>query len=178
MTTASLRVPREKEQTMSFRANALAERLERGVFEMSKLATSLTNAEWVRQMSSTDRRSIGTIVHHIGNMLPLEVQLAQMIASGKAIEGVTYDEVDKTNATHAKDFPAPSKEDAIDFLCNNSMDAAAAIRAMSDEELDRATPNSLYGDAVLTCQFMLEDHAVRHVWHHLAKIRAAVTPAR
>jgi len=37
-----------------------------------------------------------------------------------------------------------------------------------------AAPISLYGDAPLTCQFMLEDHAVRHSFHHLAKLRAAV----
>ena len=52
--------------------------------------------------------------------------------------------------------------------------AAAAIRALSDAELDRAAPVSLNSDAPLTCQFMLEDHAVRHSYHHLAKIKAAL----
>ena len=46
---------------------------------------------------------------------------------------------------------------------------------MSDEELDRAAPISLNADAPLTTQFMLEDHAVRHAYHHLAKIKAALT---
>jgi hypothetical protein len=32
----------------------------------------------------------------------------------------------------------------------------------------------LNSDAPLTCQFMLEDHAVRHSYHHLAGIRAAL----
>jgi hypothetical protein len=41
--------------------------------------------------------------------------------------------------------------------------------------LDRVAPNSLYGGAPLTCQFMLEDHAVRHSFHHLARIRAALS---
>jgi hypothetical protein len=36
---------------------------------------------------------------------------------------------------------------------------------------------SLYGDAELTCQFILEDHAVRHSYHHLARLRAAVKQA-
>jgi hypothetical protein len=44
------------------------------------------------------------------------------------------------------------------------------------EVLDRAAPVSLYADAPLTCQFVLEDHAVRHSYHHLARIRAAVKP--
>jgi cupin len=29
-------------------------------------------------------------------------------------------------------------------------------------------------DGRFTCQFMLEDHAVRHSYHHLAKIRVAL----
>ena len=41
-------------------------------------------------------------------------------------------------------------------------------------ELDRAAPVSLCGDAPLTCQFMLEDHAVRHSYHHLARMKAAL----
>jgi len=56
-------------------------------------------------------------------------------------------------------------------LQKNSALAAAAIRALSDVELDRAAPASLYDNAPITCQFMLEDHAVRHSYHHLAKIR-------
>ena len=43
---------------------------------------------------------------------------------------------------------------------------------LGDEELDRAAPVSLNSDAPLTCQFMLEDHAVRHSYHHLDRIRA------
>lgn len=41
-------------------------------------------------------------------------------------------------------------------------------------ELDRAAPVSLNSDAPLTCRFMLEDHAVRHSYHHLARLRATL----
>ena len=54
---------------------------------------------------------------------------------------------------------------------SNSAAAAAAIRALSDEQLAQAAPASLYADAPLTCQFVLEDHAVRHSYHHLARLR-------
>jgi hypothetical protein len=56
----------------------------------------------------------------------------------------------------------------------NSAAAAAAIRALSDGQLDQAAPVSLNSDAPLTCQCMLEDHAIRHSYHHLAGIRRAV----
>ena len=60
------------------------------------------------------------------------------------------------------------------MLQRNSTAAAAAIRALSDEQLDQAAAVSLNSDAPLACQFMLEDHAVRHSYHHLARIRAAL----
>ena len=67
-----------------------------------------------------------------------------------------------------------TKEEALELLRRNSDAAAAAIRALSDQELDNAAKASLYADAPITCQFMLEDHAVRHSYHHLAKIRATL----
>jgi hypothetical protein len=62
----------------------------------------------------------------------------------------------------------------LNLLRRNSADAAAAIRTLSDDELDRAVLVSLYSYAPLTCQFVLEDHAVRHSYHHLARIRATL----
>ena len=67
-----------------------------------------------------------------------------------------------------------TKADAIDLLRRNSEAAANGIRALSDAQLDRAAAISLNADAPLTCQFFLEDHPVRHSYHHLARIRAAL----
>jgi hypothetical protein len=83
-------------------------------------------------------------------------------------------DVDAINATHAAEHAGVTKGEAIDLLLRNSAAAAAAIRAMTDAELDRAAAVSLYEDAPVTCQFVLEDHAVRHSYHHLAGIKKAV----
>jgi hypothetical protein len=107
-------------------------------------------------------------------MYPLEIQLAQTLAEGKPIAGVTWDMVHEINANHARDFEGVTKQEALDLLRKNSAAAAAAVRALSDEELDRAAPVSLNSDAPLTCQFFLEDHPVRHSYHHLAAIRRAL----
>ena len=88
--------------------------------------------------------------------------------------GVTKAVIDDMNAGHAREHDGATKEAALALLRQNSAAAAAAIRALSDEELDRAVTVSLYADAPLTCQFFLEDHAVRHSYHHLARIRAAL----
>lgn len=163
----------KKFEAVSLRANALAVRLEQGAGALAALANSLTDAEWQVRIPH-DGRKVGVVVHHVGNMYPLEIQLAQLLAAGKPVEGVTGDLVNDVNAKHARENERVTKAEALEFLRKNSATAAAAIRALSDEELDRAAPVSLYGDAPLTCQFMLEDHAVRHSWHHLARIRAAL----
>jgi len=157
----------------SRRAQALADRLEQGARSLEAFAGTLTADQWQMPVPH-DGRAIGVVVHHVATMYPLEIQLAQLLAAGSAIEGVTWDAVHDINAKHAQEHGATTKEEALDLLRRNSAAAAAAIRALSDEELERAAPISLNADAPLTCQFMLEDHAVRHSYHHLAKIRAAL----
>jgi hypothetical protein len=160
---------------MSKRAEALATRLEEGAAALATFGSNLTDVEWHARIPK-DGRKVGVVVHHVATMYPLEIQLAQTLAAGKAIEGVTWDAVHQINAEHAKKHDTTTQEEALDLLLRNSAAAASAIRALSDEELDRAAPVSLNADAPLTCQFFLEDHAVRHSYHHLAAIRGAVKP--
>lgn len=155
------------------RTNALAERLEQGARALADLASGLTDAQWQTRIPK-DGRKVGVVVHHVAFMYPLEIQLAETLAGGKPIEGVTWDAVHEINATHAKDNDAVTKEAALDLLRRNSSTAATAIRAITDDQLDQAAPVSLNAGAPLTCQFFLEDHAVRHSYHHLARIRAAL----
>jgi hypothetical protein len=149
------------------RANGLADRLEQGAQALASFARSVTDAQW-RARVPGDGRTIGVIVHHVASVYPLEIQLAQKLASGESITGVTNADVDAMNAKHAAEKAAVTREEALELLARNSAAAAAAIRALSDEALTQAAPVSLYGDAPLTCQFVLEDHAVRHSYHHLA----------
>jgi hypothetical protein len=158
---------------MSKRSYELARRLELGALALEAFASSLTEFEWQSRVPG-DGRKIGVIVHHVASVYPVEIQLAQTLAKGQPIEGVTWDVINKMNAKHAKEFDGVSKEDTLKLLKRNSAAAASAIRALSDEELDQSATVSLNANALLTCQFMLEDHAVRHSYHHLARIRAAL----
>jgi hypothetical protein len=152
------------------RAADLAVRLEQGARALMALAASLSDEQW-RQRIPGDGRPIGVVVHHVASVYPLEIQLAQTIAGGQPVIGVTMEDVHKMNAAHAQEFAAVTRDTALRLLDRNSVDAASAIRRLTDEELARAVPASLYADAPVTCQFVLEDHAVRHSYHHLAAIR-------
>ena len=157
---------------MGKRANALADRLEQGVAELAAYVGELTNSEWM--LPVRDGRSINVIVHHVGNMYPIEIEAARAIARGEAVLDVTWDDVAAINEKHAIEFASVAPAEALGFLLRNSKEAANAIRGFTDAELDTAAPFSLSYGAIVTAQFVIEDHAMRHAWHHLARIRSAV----
>jgi len=174
MLTQTIRRSAPHRLAPSRRAALLAERLEQGADALIALAETTTDAEWRTPISRTDSRTVGTVVHHVASQYALEIDLALKLAFGTPLPPVTMQDVHAVNAEHAASHPDPTKAEAIELLRRNSRTAAEAIRALRDEELDRAQPAKLYADAPVTCQFMLEDHAVRHSYHHLARIRAAL----
>src|SRR4051812_12238345 len=114
---------------MSQRTEALAQRLEEGAAALSAFASALTEAEWQSRVPK-DGRKVGVVVHHVGTMYPLEIQLAQTLARGEPITGVTWDVVSEINAGHAQEYDGVTKQEALDLLSRNSKAAAAAIRAL------------------------------------------------
>ena len=158
---------------MSTRAEALADRLEQGAQALATLAESLSDAEW-HLIVPNENRSIGVLIHHVATVYPFEIAAARALAAGKSITGVTWASIDHGNAQHAQDHAVVDKQATLALLRQNSRAAADQVRAFTDTELDCAAPVSLYGDAPLTAQFAIEDHALRHGFHHLAAIRAVL----
>lgn len=156
------------------RAEVLADRLERGASELAAFTMTLSANEWNARLPG-DGRQVGVVVHHVASVYPLEIALALKVAAGHSITGVTMADVHAMNARHAQEFASVTRTTALELLRGNSLDAAAAIRGLSDAQLAQAAAVSLYADAPVTCQFVLEDHAVRHSYHHLAVIRRALT---
>ena len=158
----------------SRRAESLAARIEEGAAGLAAFADGLSEAEWRTPVSASDRRSVGVIVHHVASVYPIEIDLARAAASGKAVTDVTWEAVSQLNAKHAQDQADVTKAATLELLRRNSREAAAAVRAFTDDELDQAAPFSLSFGAPVTAQFVIEDHALRHSWHHLARIRKAL----
>jgi|SRR6185369_2155206 len=158
---------------MSRRADELAQRIESGAQALATFSEGLSDAEW-RTPVPHDGRTVGVMVHHVANMYGIEIDLARKIAAGEGVRGVTWDAVAGLNAQHATDQANVGKQETLDLLRRNAKTAADAVRTFSDHDLDRAGPVSLNSDAPLTTQFFIEDHALRHSFHHLARIKAAL----
>ncbi|HEY6120095.1 MAG TPA: DinB family protein [Pyrinomonadaceae bacterium] len=161
-------------ETRNRRAAALADRIEQGAAGLAAFTETLSEAQWRIPVSDTDRRSVGVIVHHVASVYPVEVELAKTIARGQAVTDVTWEAINELNAKHAIDQASTTKEETLDLLRRNSRAAAESVREFTDEQLDQAAPFALSFGAPVTAQFVIEDHALRHSWHHLARIRKAV----
>jgi len=159
---------------MGRRAELLAARIEEGAAKLGDFATRLSEEEWGVRASPTDPRTVGQVVNHVALLYPIEIDLARKIGRGESVTDVTWEVVAEMNASHAHEHAAVTKAEALELLMKNSREAANAVRGFADEELDRAAPFSLSFGAPMTAQFVLEDHAVRHSWHHLSRIRKAV----
>ena len=139
------------------RSEALAARLDVGVEALAAFVATVNETEWQTRVPN-DGRKIGVVVHRVLSMYPIEMQLAQVLAAGRPVTGVTWDGIDAINRDHAQQNDAVAKEAALALLASNS-----------------AAPLSLNSDAPLACQFFLEDHPVRDSYHHLARMRAALS---
>ena len=74
------------------------------------------------------------VVHHVASVYPIEIQLAQTLAAGNAVTGVTWDVVHKMNHEHGDTNDGVTKEAALSLLASNSSAAAQpfARSAMSN----------------------------------------------
>jgi hypothetical protein len=156
------------------RAELLANRIQEGAAGLGAFAKGLSDAEWRTPMSAKDRRTVGVIVHHVASMYPIEIGLARAVAGGKAAPEVTWELVAEINAKHAQEHAEVTKAAALELLLRNSEEAATAVRTFTDDELDGSAPVGMSFGAPVTAQFIIEDHALRHSWHHLAGIRRAL----
>jgi len=160
---------------MGRRSDLLADRIVKGAEELAGFAEKLTDAEWKTPLSKdgSDRRPIGVIVNHVAWIYPIEIDAVRGIASGKPVP-VTWEDVAQLNAKHSAESAKATKAESIALLRKNAREAADAVRKLTDAELDTAAPFGLSYGATMTAQFVVEDHPLRHPWHHLARIKKSL----
>lgn len=158
---------------MPTRAEQLAIRIEEGAAAFAAFAEGLTDIQW-RTVVPGDGRTMGVLVHHVASMYPIEMDVIRMGLLGEPIRDVTWEKVAQINAGHAKANPTPDRDEAIALLLRNAKECAQGVRLLTGEELSRAVPFSLSYGATVTVQFIIEDHPLRHPWHHMARMRATI----
>ncbi len=158
---------------MSTRAEELARRVEQGAEDLIAAVESLTEEQW-RTACDTEHRAVGVLVHHVGTMYPLEADVVTTLAREGGMPDLNWEAVHGINLEHAGQHAEADKATAIALVRENVRTAAAAVRQLTDEQLDRVAPNALHWGAPLTVQFFVEHHPIAHPYIHLESIRSAL----
>jgi uncharacterized damage-inducible protein DinB len=156
---------------MGQRSQALAEQFEQANRQMVATVERCTDAQWKSKMSG-EERSVGVVAHHVAQSHEGIASIVKLIATGQPMPPMTMNTIHQMNAEHAKQYASVGKDETLALLRKNAAAAAATVRGLSDEQLDRSAP--VLGGPPMTAQQMVERVLIGHVVDHHGGIKATV----
>jgi hypothetical protein len=153
------------------RANALAERFEQANADAIAIVGRLSDADW-RQITD-EGWTVAAAAHHIASVHPGIAAFVRAAGNGNARQRPDMGAVGESNARRAREYAACSRSEVIDELRAQGAAAAAIVRGLGDEQLDRTT-DAIPGRAAVSAAQLIEMALIGHVREHLASITRAV----
>jgi hypothetical protein len=157
---------------MSARAEALAKQFEARAAEMTATLEKLNDADW-KKITAAEKWSVGVTAHHVAGSHEAIAGILKAVASGQTLPEFTMAMLDDMNATHAREHANCTRADTLALHKKGVAAAAAAVRALSDAELDRSG-KVLKEAPVMTAQQIVEGILINHIDDHLKSIHATV----
>ena len=157
---------------MGARAESLAKQFETKAAEMTGAITKLSDADW-KKITAAEKWSVGVTAHHVAGGHEGILGIVKTIASGQSIPNFTMAMLDEMNAKHAREQAGCTKAETLALHEKGAAAAAAAVRALSDAELDRSG-TVLTGAPPMTTQQVVEGILISHITGHLGSIRETV----
>jgi hypothetical protein len=155
----------------SERADEIADDFAAANAEALAFVRSCSEEQWQHTVPG-EGWTVGVVLHHIAEGHGHGLRWLESMARG---DGVTDSaaEIDRTNAAHAARAEGATPAETLVLLESNAAELEAALRALSDDELDRCAPFGPAGGRELpTVDFAMV--AARHTREHLAHARGAV----
>ncbi len=160
---------------MSERAERLAVELEGANAEVIAFAESCPAEMWTAPCVD-DGRTVAAVVRHVGGAYIAHARLVQSVAAGEPVPAMFGDwsVIHQGNAISAEKYAYADRGETIASLQRNGGNLASAIRAVSDEQLDRLAIVPIFGDAARTTEQIIENPVIAHPHEHLVALRATV----
>jgi hypothetical protein len=158
---------------MGTRAQTLADEYERANRDLIETAQACSDAEW-RAICTAESWSVGVTAHHVAAMAGLAAELLREACRGRPWPPITWPTVHEGNGRHAEQHRACTIPETAALLARNGTAVADILRALGDEELDRAFPAAWRKNAPLSLEQLVRDHLIGHIGSHLSSIRAAI----
>lgn len=165
---------------MAQRAAALADRFEGMNRQIIETVEGCSDAQW-RAITSREGWSVGVVAHHVAVGHKAIAELIRLAATGQPQPAMTLEMLDRTNAAHASQYANCTKTETLELLDRNGAAAAAIVRGLTDEELDRivsAFRMRTYPSWVpaMSVAQTIERFLIDHVREHLENILPAIGP--
>ncbi|HET9855729.1 MAG TPA: DinB family protein [Methylomirabilota bacterium] len=157
---------------MGARAESLAKQFETKAAEMTAVIKGLTDVDW-KKTTEAEKWSVGVTAHHVAGGHEGILGIVKTLAAGQSIPNFTMDMLHEMNATHAKEQAGCTKAETLALHEKNAAAAAAAVRGLSDAELDRKG-TVLAEMPAMTTQQVIEAILINHINDHMGSIRKTV----
>jgi hypothetical protein len=157
---------------MSARAETLAKQFEAKAAEMTATLEKLTDADW-KKITAAEKWSVGVTAHHVAGAHEPITGILRAVAAGQTLPEFTAAMLDEMNATHAREHANCTRAETLALHKKGVADATAAVRALSDAELDRKG-KIMKEMPEMTAQQVVEGVLISHVDEHLKSIRATI----
>lgn len=155
---------------MSSKGETLAKQFEAETDALVSQVERLSDGAW-RARTADEGWTVAATVRHIAASPPPLAMMVHAAATGGAMPPITEAGLDEMNAADATQFADCSRGDAIALLRQNAADAAAVVRALSDEQLARA--GTLPFGMTMTAADIVTNVLIGHMAGHAASITAA-----
>jgi len=139
-----------------------------------KYTAALTPAQWrAHAVNSPDivqgedeNRTVGVLVHHVADWLPRCLAMVEVRVRTDGAPPTDRAELDRINAEHAAAHWDPDQAETLALLAQRTEEVAAALAALSDEDLARGQSSGFDAETV-TRRVM-----IGHLGWHLGSIKA------
>jgi uncharacterized damage-inducible protein DinB len=155
---------------MSERADALAAKFEQANADAIATVERLSDADW--RKTTGEGWTVAATAHHAAIVHEGIARFIREVADGTATPRSGMDTIDQSNARHAQEYASCSKAEVLDELRARGATAAAIVRGLSDEQLDRST-DAIPGMPPVSAEQLVEMALIGHVAEHTASIKQA-----
>ncbi len=157
---------------MNTQIEELARRFETANQAMITVVEQLDDAG-MRAHCAAEQCTAAALAAHVGEDHPLIADWVRAAAAGEPLPAITMTDIDRINAEQAVTNAECSKDQALAQLRTNGVAAAAMLRTLQDEDLERTAPFALFGGAEVSVRTLIEGVLIGNVESHLPSLQAA-----
>lgn len=157
---------------MGARSETIARLFEAKAREAVALIETMSDEEW-QKVTDAEKWTVGVTGHHLAGAFAAVARMVPAVVSGQSPGNFSMAALDAMNARYAQEHARCTKAETIALLESGAAAAAAAIRALSDDQLSKG--GTVFTDAPpMTAEQLIFGALIDHAAGHLGSIRKTI----